>query len=414
MHYKYAHPEFFDGVSRPNFKSLSGNLVIYGAGFQGLLTAYLLEQQGIKMLCFGDQDVKKQGTTYYGLPVYSPEEMRRKYPEAVPIVTPYNLRPALEYVKNDLGYPNAVTPFSLFLEFDSTGFDNLQELPAWYHAESLDYTVNIFFLKCIEALTECQLFATDISVTEVCNLRCKECTSLMPCYQFPRHFEYESILSDAHKLLHGRLFSHIFIEGGEPFLWEHLPHLVQELCAVPELMLVIIVTNGTVIPNVDMLDALQNPKVLVRISDYGRISKKEQLMGMLRKRHINCALTLQKWYKASAFTKEAKTSEQFKHVIESCCKLQGHGAEYVLNGKLFRCPIQGNLHELGIFPSSDLDYVDLRVDDGPELQEKITKFFTQMHIPKICRHCNGRGYTGIEVPPAQQLAPGETIQVRFE
>ena len=87
MKYKYTNPEFFDGVPRPDFESLSGNLVIYGAGFQGLLTAYLLDQQGIKVLCFGDQDIKKQGTTYYGLPVYSPEEMKQKYPDAVPIVT---------------------------------------------------------------------------------------------------------------------------------------------------------------------------------------------------------------------------------------------------------------------------------------------------------------------------------------
>lgn len=413
MHYQYRYPEFFNGVPHPDFETLSGNLVIYGAGFQGLLAAYLLDKQGIKVLCFGDQDVRKQGTTYYGLPVYSPEEMKQRYPDAVPIVTPYNLLPAFTYVKNDLEYSNAVTPFSLFLEFDSSGFDDLPEIPAWYHPESLNYTIDIFHLKCIELLTNHRLFATDISVTEVCNLRCKNCTSLMPCYQNPKHFEYEDILRDTYKLLHGRMFHHIFIEGGEPFLWEPLPKLIRELSKAHELMNLIIITNGTVFPSSELLCALKNPKVFVRISDYGRISKKEQLIKLLGQNNINYLLTLQKWYEPSAFTKKPKSNAEFIEVVNSCCKLQGQGAEYVMDGKLFRCPIQANMHRLGIFPSKDTDYVDLRGDDGPELQEKITVFFTQMHIPAICRHCNGRGYTGIEVPPAEQLPPGEKILVQF-
>ena len=77
MHYQFEHPELFEGVPKPDFAAMNGNLVIYGAGFQGLLAAHLLNQQGIKVLCFGDRNVKKQGTTYYGLPVYSPEEMKR-------------------------------------------------------------------------------------------------------------------------------------------------------------------------------------------------------------------------------------------------------------------------------------------------------------------------------------------------
>ncbi len=416
MKYKYAHPEFFNGVPRPDFKSLSGNLVIYGAGFQGLLAAYLLDQQGIKVLCFGDQDVKKQGTTYYGLPVYSPEEMKYKFPQAVPIVTPYNLRPAFEYVKNDLGYENAVTPFSLFLEFDSGKFNDLPEIPEWYHPDSLDYTIDMFMKQCINLQTAHQLFGIDASVTEVCNLRCRNCTSLMPNYQNPRHFDAADFLHDMRVIMQGRMIHHIFLEGGEAFLWKPLSKVIRELCQAKELMNLIVLTNGTVIPDDDLLEALQHPKVRVRISDYGSITKKEQLSSLFEKNKIKYILHSQKWYELSAFHKEQYSEEKLRQVLIDCCKATGTGS-YLVDGKLFRCPIQAQLHCLNIYPSKEKDYVNLRDTDGARLQKRISEFMSAKHTPpmvELCLHCDGRGYAGVEVPPAEQLAPGEKIQVRFE
>lgn len=417
MYYKYAHPELLDGVPKPDFEAMNGNLVIYGAGFQGLLAAYLLKKQGVQVLCFCDQNVKKQGTAYYGLPVYSPEEMKQRYPDAVPIVTPYNLRPAYEYVKNELGYGNAVTPFSLFLEFDSAGFDKLPELPDWYHADSLDYTIDMFFKQCINLLTQHQLLATDISVTEVCNLRCKNCISLMPNYPKPRHYEFEKVLHDAYTILKGRKFHHIFLEGGEVFLWNPLPEFIRELCKAPELVNLILITNGTVIPGPKLLNALKHPKVSVRISDYGTISKKEQLIPLLKKHEIRYWTQLQKWYRLSAFSLEPLSGQTFKNVISACCKLNDGGSTHIVDGKLFRCPIQAHLHMLGIYISPPNDYVDLNGVNQDEVQKKINAFMKIESAPptvELCRHCNGRGYTGVEVPPAEQLASGEQIQVRFE
>lgn len=416
MHYKYSHMQLFDGVPKPDFSALSGNLVIYGAGFQGLLAAHLLNKQGIRVLCFGDQDVKKQGTIYYGLPVYSPEEMKRRYPDAVPIVTPYNLRPAYEYVKKELGYANAITPFSLFLEFDSEEFDKLPELPAWYHHEALDYNVNMFLKQCINLLTKHPMISVEFSVSEICNLRCKNCTSLMPCYQQPKAFSYEDVLYDMMTVLDGRLTHHILIEGGEPFLWKPLPKLLRSLCELPNLLNIHPVTNGTVIPDNELLSALRHPKISVRISDYGTISKKNQLIPILQNSHIKYIVQLQKWFELCTFSQRPQSGNALYETVADCCKLGGNGAQYVMDGLLFRCPIQANLHRLGIFKSDERDYINLRCTDK-DLQSRISDYVNVQKMPEIvrlCRHCNGRGYTGIEVPPAEQLAPCEKIQVRFE
>lgn len=415
MHYKYRYSELFDGVPRPDFQSLSGKLVIYGAGFQGLLAAFLLKKQGIEALCFGDQDIRKQGTTYYGLPVYSPEEMKRRYPAAVPIVTPYNLRPAYEYVKNDLGYNDAVTPFSLFLEFDSSDFGALKEIPAWHHDETLDYNVNMFLKQCVNLLTDHPMISVDFSVSEICNLRCKNCTSLMPCYQQPVSFSYKDVLQDIKTVLRGRLTHHILIEGGEPFLWKPLPKLLRSLCELPNLLNIFPVTNGTVVPDGELLNALKHPKISVRISDYGAISKKDKLIPVLQSNRIKYILQLQKWFELCTFSQRPQSGEILRKTVVDCCKLGGNGGQYVIDGLLFRCPIQAHLHRLGIFKSDDKDYINLRCMDE-DLQDRISDYVNVQKMPeivKLCHHCNGRGYSSIEVPPAEQLRPGEQIHIKF-
>lgn len=417
MHYVFEHPEFFDGVPRPDFKALNGNIVIYGAGFQGLLAAQLLEEQGVDVLCFGDQDVKKQGSLYHGLPVYSPKEMKMHYPNAVPIVTPYSLRPAFEYVRDELGYSNAVTPFSLFLEFDSEKFDQLEQLPDWYHPEALTRNMYGFLCNCVNLQTTVKLFSMNLSVSEVCNLRCKNCNALMPCYTAPKHFAYEDVLKDVNTLLYNRVFRSIFLEGGEPFLWKPFPELLCEVRERDNLLRIFINTNGTVIPNETLLSALAHPKITVLISDYGHLNKISELKPLFAASGVQCMTSSQKWFELSKYHLKPQTGTQFKRVISDCCKAGGLGDCYISDGKIYRCPEQGNLHKLGIFTSQENEYVDLRMEDKDLLQKKIDEFIDPKHlntIPRLCHHCNGRGFTGREVPPAEQLAPGEMIQVRFE
>ncbi len=416
MIYKYEYSHFFDGVPRTDFKALSGKLTIYGAGFQGLLAAHLLDKQGIKVLCFCDMDKNKQGTTYYGLPVYSPEKMKELYPDATVIVTPYSLVPAFRYVEKELGYKSVVTPYSLFLEFDSEEFDKLSELPYWYHPDTLDYNIDLFLKTCVNFLTDYTLLSADVSVTEVCNLRCKDCISLMPCYNPPRHFTLEEMKSYIDTMTKGRNFHHFNIEGGEAFIWKPLADFVEYLCNLPNLMHIHLYTNGTVIPDEKLIKALKHPKVMVRISDYGSFSKIDALSELFKKHNINYKIALQKWYELSSFTKEPKKGKDLKWIVESCCKTQpyGNGGPYLTEGKMFYCPMQGNLHNLGIFVSTENDYVDLNDMEDPSLQEKISDLFNRKHFPELCKHCAGRAYVGNEVTPATQLRKGETITVKFE
>lgn len=414
MHYRFRYPELFDGVERPDFHKLSGNLVLYGAGFQGLLAAHLLKKQNVRVLCFADRDIRKQGTLYYGIPVVPPEEMKEKYPDATVMATPYGLSSVIEYLKEQLHYLNIITPFSLFLEFDSGEFDKLPNLPAWYHPETLDYNIEMFLMKCVGVQTKHQIVSVGVSVSEKCNLRCKNCISLMPCYEKPKDFGYEDVLDSIMKVIKGRIVHRVLLEGGEPFLWKPLSRLITELSKQKEIMNIMPISNGTVMPKEDLLEALKNEKVIVRCSDYGTYSKVDELKELLESNGINYKIQLQTWYQLSALSVKEKTGEELENVVKSCCKLQLNAALYIKNRKLFKCPLQANLHDLGIFGSKEHEYVDLCCQDDIKLQQRITDYFTKPMVPIICAHCDGRGFTGIEVPPAEQLKKGEKLQVHFE
>lgn len=410
MHYVYAHKELFDGVPRTDFAAQSGNIVIYGAGFQGLLSAFLLKKQGVKVTCFADRDQEKRKKPYFGLPVISPEEMYSNYRNALIIVTPYVLEPIYRtFIKDGL---NAVTPYSLFLDFESDDFDSLPEIPEWYRPESLDFNVDMFLRRCNNLIGKQYVGMFDLSVSQKCTLRCRECTSLMPYYEKPRDYSLEEVLDYCEKVLKNRLFHHIYLEGGEPFIWKDMPILLNRLVQREELFNVTLITNGTVVPSEKLMEALQNPKVLIRISDYGNQSReKENLIRIFDERGIRYKVQLQKWSKMSEFY--PKSDEEYRDNISSCCKLGDNGTPHIADGKMFVCPIQANLHNTGIFVSSPADYIDLRQEDNETMQAKIDVFLRAKHIPEVCRYCNGRGYSSVIVPPAEQLAPGEKMQVVF-
>ena len=415
MHYKYKHSHFFDDVPRTNFKELSGNICIYGAGFQGLLAAFLLKKQNVDVLCFCDQDVKKQETVYYNLPVYSPKKMKELYPDATVIVTPYSLAPAYQYVKEKLGYNSIVTPYSLFLEFDTDEFDVLPELPEWYQPGSADYHIDLFLRVCINVITDYTIYSADISVTEVCNLRCRDCQSLMPCYKNPKSPSLEDMIYCVDTITKNRTFNHFNIEGGEAFVWKHLPDFLEYLCSLPNLLNVYLYTNGTIIPNKRLLNALKNDKLMVRISNYKNYTKTDELVNLFKQYGINHRVVLQKWYRFTDLLKEEQSEEETKRVVATCCKTQpcGNGGVYFIDGKVFYCPIQANLHNLGIFTSPEKDYVDLMNTNDINLQEKLVDILEKKRYPELCKHRKGRAYCGNEVPPAVQLKKGESIEVKF-
>ena len=87
MIYHYAHPEYFRDWDKPELKGLNKPLVLWGAGKVGGVAAHCLKTRGVEYAAFCDIAQDKWGTQFCGHEVISPDELQKRYPDAVVIIT---------------------------------------------------------------------------------------------------------------------------------------------------------------------------------------------------------------------------------------------------------------------------------------------------------------------------------------
>lgn len=248
----------------------------------------------------------------------------------------------------------------------------------------------------------------DVSLTTRCNLRCKNCGSLMPFYQHPKDVELDIILRSL-----DRFFScvdrviRINVIGGEPFLYPHLTEVVDYLNHKEQAVRVVFPTNGTVAPDDPQLyKALRNPKNHVRISHYdaydnksGKMLEKLVLEGVdhsVKQFGINDYL----WYDFGGFEDRKRTPEEVQKQYENCA-VEWYS---LYRGKLYPCPRAAHAVDLG-FIKGDGNFVDC-LDEGipiDVLQEQLQQFVYERKYHPACFHCDrGTGKCPV-VPVAEQI-----------
>lgn len=133
----------------------------------------------------------------------------------------------------------------------------------------------------------------DFNITTRCTLKCQDCGSLMPLYAKNQHFD-ENL--DSFKLRLDALLKHIShiyqfkIIGGEPLLNKDVAGMVDYACSKGQILLVEIVTNGTIIPTNEMLETLKRNKhkIQVYVSNYTlhNKTKYDEVLNLLAKNDI--------------------------------------------------------------------------------------------------------------------------------
>ena len=419
MHYKFDHPEWFDGIERPDFPKYSSNLIIYGAGFQGALAVHLLEKMGVKVICFLDKDKAKQGTLYQGYPVLEPVEGRRKNPTAAVIVTAFPHDSAFSFARDELCFENVFTPFSLLLEFDYDGFNEREQLPEWYlkelsnDQESVSYHLGKYLRKLansylVESDTSVFKHGIYLRITEKCNLRCKDCVAYAPYIKEPRHFDIELIKKMMAVFCKDRQISTVVIGGGETFLYPDMEELLFSLLQYPQIDELLLTTNGTIIPDENVMQAMQDPRVKVSFSYYGEHSTLlQEFADECEERGIRYVIQSQEWKKFSTIPANPITEEEFKEVTDACCKLNQSNNLLLSDGKIYYCPMSSQSERIDLVPANPEDYIDLMSYDD-DIQEKIDDFIFNRKPVAACWYCYGRGYTNESVVVADQWPEGVT------
>ena len=400
MIYKYAHPEFFSDWEKPDLESLNGEIILYGAGRRGSVAAHCLKNRRIDFICFCDSDEKKQGIPFCGHDVISPEELKRRYKDITILITTNHYYYIEQQLKKD-GFTRVFSCVSLFLEIDFIGYDLYSPEYMYRNIDNYYYTL-ISSNKNISYLTQIQ-----IPVTMRCTLRCRECNSYIPYIKKGEDFDAEQIIQAVNKLLTAyKAIGNILLYGGEPLLYGDLHKLVSVFSSDEHIEQVSVVSNGTLLPDEQLLKTMMDPKVVVRISDYGSLSrKKAELLELLGKNNIRTELTDFKfWNRQPTVEILNETEEQLRKKVFNCCTIADSNT--LINGKLFFCSYSAYHHYLRAVPDFGDNYVDLFAtqEEGAQLREKIEKI-RQMGkdgLPKqACRFCNFNNFAD-NLPVAEQ------------
>lgn len=218
----------------------------------------------------------------------------------------------------------------------------------------------------------------EMFITTKCNLRCKDCSNLIPKISDQHNFSYEEIINSLRKLLDkiNGLYR-LKLHGGEVFLHPDLPDIIRFCDAEHKIKSIRLATNGTIIPSTSVIDALKNSKVVVQISDYHlpqcRIS---DLISLLELNGIKYAyLKDQVWRDMGDFAKRA--SNRYEECsITRCTSLY--------NGRLFVCSraaIANHLKLINNIESIPLD------SDTSDFKKHMHSFYNNSKT--ACNYCDG-------------------------
>lgn len=233
----------------------------------------------------------------------------------------------------------------------------------------------------------------EIIVTNKCSLKCKKCAAGMQYLIEPTNLDIIQILRDYDRIMDLiDWVDRIVIIGGEPFLNSYLDRVLEGMFkntkTKEKVGAVKIITNGTVIPKHNVLEAIKKYGVTVWISDYGVQSRNVgELMETFRNANIDYSvLAIRRW--SNVIQLNDRKSVQSK---EELLKRRKNGCitrcRTMANGKFYLCSLLKTIDCLEITPFSANDYVDLYDKNAKEQIQDMLNLNNP--LPNACSFCSG-------------------------
>ncbi len=400
MIYKFPHPEWFDGVEKPQISS-EDTIILWGAGKLGGVVAHAIKSSGLRIAAFVDSANDKQGTIYLDCPVISPHQLYTQYSNAIVIVSC-----AFPIVYDELQKDSAVTvydPHSFLLEIDFSGY--VGGLTFEFASRIVENALRNYALyygtgSFIEQLA--------FLLTDKCTLNCKNCDGYIPFHAHPKTDSLDTIKNSYKKII--EVCGHVEIInllGGEPLLHPDIAQVTRYFANDNRCSHVAIISNGTIVPKPELIDILKSPKCTFRISDYGNLSRhKDEIIALLEKEKIKYEVTnYQYWDRIPTIQRQYETFEQLDAKYNACTT----NLLYVKHGKVFQCTFVAGLSDLGksMLPDFEKNYVDLLLPGSKDVTLQVGKFVQQIHQRQhldACKYCPGSHCLHFEnkVPVAEQ------------
>ena len=375
----------------------SAPIIIYGSGTCGQLTLEGLRRVGLRVSFFCDKEYSGKQIT--GIDILSPERLIDLPDAHVLIASSTFYRDMLNYLIR-IGHTKYYNVLTLISNKELLVGKTLEEQ---FDLDNLinTYSFEVNYRHCSN---RANLFTLDVVVTEKCSLRCRDCANAMQYYNKPRDCDMQIVKESLDRYLECvDYLPRAFIIGGEPFMNKELHRIIDWCSEHPKIGSIWIFTNGSIVPNRETIAAMKKRKVMVRLSDYGKLVKNlPAFVNCLRHEEVPYkSFSCDVWQDLGPMRERNYSPEQIKDVFRSC---ECRDIFTLLNGKLYHCPWSAHGDNLGIIKHGNDDYIDLMdYSTGNEGIERKIRYLKDecIHI-SACGYCNGRGSLAPTIPAAVQ------------
>ncbi|MDR2509753.1 MAG: radical SAM protein, partial [Spirochaetaceae bacterium] len=227
---------------------------------------------------------------------------------------------------------------------------------------------------------------------QICSLNCKYCCESIPYLPRDKRHQLSSytVLKDIRQFAAACEFL-TFVEfiGGEPFLHKELADILKGVLCIPNIGLIHIFTNGTVLPAPELCETLSNTEIVVYISNYTKelspqsAKKVEETEKQLIKYGVNfCYGYGKKWFDFSKFAFECDDPDTLANNFTNCIF---HSCNRLFDGKFYQCPHHYGSDMLNIIPD-DNDILHIHNFTSCALARELEKKARRKYI-NACKYC---------------------------
>jgi hypothetical protein len=348
-----------------------------GAGFNDLLSA---TAKNLRIKYCVDSDPRLHGSKIRGLDVLPPEQLFEEDKQNTKVI----ITPA--------GY----TQIQIADQLKSLGYNE----NSYCYAYDLGMVWNLaMYNKAV--LPECS-----IAITAVCTLKCKNCTEYLPMFSNDKlkHSPFEDVKQNIDLLFStaDRVIN-LLLGTGEALLHPKIVNILQYIAHNYNKRYgdLIIFTNGTYVPKVEVIDALKETNSIIRVSNYqpiiGNRSKIISVVESFTKAGIPHIIVNQFGSQKDASSlwsdlgspheSHGKNPHEKSELFKKC----GFYCRFLWDGKIYHCPPIAGTVMGALYSAYPGDYFDL---SGPVNKYNLIKFYLKHNkngYISFCDRCDGFG-----------------------
>lgn len=380
---------------------------------QSIFTYHLARKKGMNIDAFLDNDAGKHGKDYAGIPIAQPELKTLDKSRSIMICSIRSID-ALQNQFTKLGWTHITNCYSLWdedKEYKTLSIVKAEELENKFPDIYENYQKGDYELRKTHLPPNARnsnafiLSHFNMRITTRCNFKCKNCTALVQYNNAPRHFSPLKLKNSLNNLMNVVDFIGAFsLLGGEPLLRRDLPALIEIAIEHKEKIGALqITTNGSIIPNKNIIEMAKNHNIVFAISNYGKINSQRilDITTLLKKHGIKyfCYTFPFGWRDIGRIIDGGSRTQEDIESMYCNCNLT---AVNMMEDALCKCDFIAAATDLRAVPFDKKNTINLT---GTNLSRKEIKSYINSAKPyPACAYCLGDGmYNTVRIPVAEQI-----------